>query len=368
MNNDHIKFFFELLEDDDYCLLYNGNFVDTVTSKIINIAKVSLIQRGELIKTQNRFAYLIAESFQNIIRHGGHKEHKDSDEPLPGFFMTKIRGQLYNIITGNHVHNHRITEIKDKIDAVNRLTNEELKELYKKVISEGELSEKGGAGLGLIDMAKKSSQKIEYQFLNDVDNKSLFYNQVVMNSDSKIKDSKELKNGLAFGIGIHEEMKKRDILLLQKSDFSKDSVLPMFKIVEKNIFSKSASPEKVKEIYHVLIELLQNISKRGLKYAKRKEGIFLISRLSNEYQICLGNYIDMRKVEGLKRFVKRISDLNSEELEHFYLKRIENHMDTSVSTLEKDVLDIGTLLSEKFDYSFHEVDADSSFFSIHATV
>ena len=37
--------------------------------------------------------------------------------------------------------------------------------MYRKQIREGKLSDKGGAGLGLIDIARKIGEPLNYQFL-----------------------------------------------------------------------------------------------------------------------------------------------------------------------------------------------------------
>ena len=57
---------------------------------------------------------------------------------------------------------------------MNNATPEELKEMYKKQIKEGSISKKGGAGLGLIDIARKTGEKLDYQFLQ-LDDKFLFF-------------------------------------------------------------------------------------------------------------------------------------------------------------------------------------------------
>jgi hypothetical protein len=56
------------------------------------------------------------------------------------------------------------------LEQVNSLDKDELTELYKKQIKEGRLSEKGGAGLGFIDIKRKTGRNLEYHFLpiNDV--------------------------------------------------------------------------------------------------------------------------------------------------------------------------------------------------------
>lgn len=59
--------------------------------------------------------------------------------------------------------------LQDKLDLINSLSKEELKDFYKQVLNEGTMSVKGTAGLGMIDIARKSGQKLEYCFnpIND---------------------------------------------------------------------------------------------------------------------------------------------------------------------------------------------------------
>lgn len=368
MTQGDIKIFFELLKDENYCLLYNGNFVDSITSKIINITKVSLIQRGESIKIQNRFSFLIAECFQNIIRHGGHKEQNTLERILPGFFMAKIRGSQYCIVTGNLIDKRNISPLKKQFDTINALPEDKLKELYKKVMANGRLSEKGGAGLGLIDMAKKTSNDLEYEFIDNTETHSMFYNRLVMNTFTGDEISRvNFEDGIDFGIQIHNAMMKHNVLILRKSDFSKDSVKPMLEIVENNIKKQNPNKNTVEDIYYILIDLLLNISNFGLKYGDKDEGVFLISKQGNTYKICSGNYIDNRKVTGFKKFMASLKNKNADELKDFYVNRLK-HINNLPAKIETDtIMDIGNLLYENFSFDFFDIDEDVSFFSICAT-
>ena len=54
------------------------------------------------------------------------------------------------------------------------MTKRQLTKLYKQQIREGRLSPKGGAGLGFIDIARKTGQKLIYSFLRVDDENSFF--------------------------------------------------------------------------------------------------------------------------------------------------------------------------------------------------
>ena len=80
----------------------------------------------------------------------------------------------YSIITGNYILNENINGLKNRLDEVNGLNKEQLKEYYKQVLNNGEMSLRGGGGLGMIDIARKTGEKLEYNFL-EIDNKVSFF-------------------------------------------------------------------------------------------------------------------------------------------------------------------------------------------------
>ena len=52
-----------------------------------------------------------------------------------------------------------------KLQKINSLDKEHLREYYREVLGNGAITEKGTAGLGMIDIARKSGNKLEYEFL-----------------------------------------------------------------------------------------------------------------------------------------------------------------------------------------------------------
>ena len=64
--------------------------------------------------------------------------------------------------------------MKGKIDHINELNSEELKMLYRKIIANGQFSKAGGAGLGFIEIAKASNNRIDYNF-EQIDNTYAYF-------------------------------------------------------------------------------------------------------------------------------------------------------------------------------------------------
>ena len=88
--------------------------------------------------------------------------------------MIAKTSEAYIITTGNYMISSDVPSLKDKLDLVNSMDKAELKAYYKLVLSEGTMSSKGTAGLGMIDIARKSGEKLDYNFLSINDKTSFF--------------------------------------------------------------------------------------------------------------------------------------------------------------------------------------------------
>ena len=93
---------------------------------------------------------------------------------ITGFIIKSIDENSYSITTGNYILVNNVEKLKEKIDHVNSLTPENLRIYYQQSLGKSEFSEKGGAGLGIIEMAKKSGKKLDYEF-TPIDEKHSFF-------------------------------------------------------------------------------------------------------------------------------------------------------------------------------------------------
>jgi hypothetical protein len=103
---------------------------------------------------------IMVEGLQNIRLHG----ERDTEGNQVSFFMIKESEEHYKIYLGNLVFNSNIEKIQARIDQVNGLGKAEVKALYLDVLTNGIISNKGGAGLGFITMSMKSVNKIVGHF------------------------------------------------------------------------------------------------------------------------------------------------------------------------------------------------------------
>jgi hypothetical protein len=144
-------------------LVYMGEFNQEITKMFTSMAEDDMARKNEETGIKKKVYHVMVETLQNMNKHsdGLSMENKVGQ----GLFLIGKKGETYYVITSNKVLNSKIDSLQDMIETINASSKEELKSMYMKQIKEGKLSDKGGAGLGLIDIARKTGEKYQYQFL-----------------------------------------------------------------------------------------------------------------------------------------------------------------------------------------------------------
>lgn len=216
--------FFKKLSNDNFCLVYSGNIIDEVTDKIIDLSEYNFEYHDDNKSSKRKISFLLAECFQNVIRHSEIPETGFHENRNFGFFLTRNMQGVNFITSGNLVKKDNIEILKTQLNQVNSLDQDGLKELYFNVITNRSFSNKGGAGLGLIEMARKSGEKIEYIFDEFDSEYSVFYSQVMLKAPKQIL--KHTGYHIVEAIEFHKLMRSENILMIQKGDFSNSSIFP----------------------------------------------------------------------------------------------------------------------------------------------
>lgn len=172
MSNNFLEFvygFYKSMKDNDISLAYEGEITHQVTKAFTSLAENNMEVDSEDGSVQRKVFHVMVECLQNIGKHADRigKEAR-------GIFIVSKGEAEYNVITGNIVENEKVEQLKKSLEYINSLDKDELKDLYKKQIKGGTLSEKGGAGLGFIDIVRKTGNKLDYQFL-DIDQTHSFF-------------------------------------------------------------------------------------------------------------------------------------------------------------------------------------------------
>ncbi len=173
---EHIYDFYKKMKNYEIKIMYEGKITHQITKAFTDITELDLEKSEESFVVKRRVFHVMVESLQNITKHAVPTGNIREEERGRGIFMVTKGDGFYRIITGNPTSNESIKEIKNTLDKINSMNTEELKQLYKEQIKAGrKLSERGGAGLGFIDVARKTGNPIDYNIIPMEDNENSFF-------------------------------------------------------------------------------------------------------------------------------------------------------------------------------------------------
>jgi len=159
--------YYKQLNEGEVLLSYKGSITSDLISNVLEAVEEKFEDLNETSKIRKKVYNVLVESLQNLYHHIDELPEADKGEMEAKFgvlVVSRIDTNVYRITTGNIVNSGKIKFLKDKIDKINSLSADELKDMYKFILNHQKLSAKGGGGLGLVDIARKTGNKLEYNF------------------------------------------------------------------------------------------------------------------------------------------------------------------------------------------------------------
>ncbi|MCL2284658.1 MAG: SiaB family protein kinase [Fibromonadales bacterium] len=160
----------KMLQKNNIEVIYSGPIL---ASSIDSMAEM-LLKRLEkedipLNASQSVFSVFV-EQMNNMFMYSAEKIYQaNSDGVLEkasrGIYILGVQDGEYFIQTGNAVTANSAAILKTRIDHLNTLDKKELRKYYKqRMMADNDNPESRGAGIGLIEIARRASSPIEYDF------------------------------------------------------------------------------------------------------------------------------------------------------------------------------------------------------------
>jgi hypothetical protein len=181
--------FHKMMLDKKLTLAYEGEVTQEITKAFTSMTEKNLDTVEEDGKIKKKVYHVMVECLQNISKHADDDAQTASDSleeglAKTGIFLIGNDHNQYFITSGNGISNENIPALKSLIDNINSLNQDELKQLHKEKMRETAISDKGGAGLGFIDIARKTGNPLEYHFEPIDENNSFFLLKTIISRNS----------------------------------------------------------------------------------------------------------------------------------------------------------------------------------------
>lgn len=161
-------------------IAFEGNVTHQVMKAVTSVVEERLEEEEEGEAVQRKVYHAMVECLQNINRHAEAFDRDREDYPGRGAILVTKKDSTYAVKTVNLIRLKRAQKLEGFLDMINPLPIDELNDLYKAQLSNGQLSSKGGAGLGFIDIRRKTGAKFEYEFVDNNEETAFFIFKVLI--------------------------------------------------------------------------------------------------------------------------------------------------------------------------------------------
>ena len=341
-------------------LSYFGRFQDDVTNNLMELIRNFSGDKPKLKKQSKKVPFIIAECFQNVIRHGEHPKDAPFTNDLSNEnFQIGIDENEINITSINIVSREEKENLTEWIEELNGMSQDDLKARKLEILSEGSLSSKGGAGLGLIEMARKSGLPIRASF-NETENGRF---EFFMTLDIVFgEESSEPRISCELYKSLYSTQKKNKCLITYKGDFSTNSNQELLGLFENHYMVRAQQNPVHLNYFYVIVELLQNVAKHALEEDGEKTGILIVRQHEDHQEIECCNRISNIKTERVNRTFEHILNRAS----------VHQNGDSNSSfpsqTSRLGLGEVANIAVDTIDYRIEKLDFERSFLSVRLKV
>lgn len=151
---------------------FSQNLVATLSETVENL----MVSTGDQRIVVKRMFSILIEGLQNLRIHG----ELDESGQQTGFLILSCDASKYQLRLANIVRRENSEALANYTNTINQYSAEELKEVYSSVLSNEFISNKGGAGLGLILTRIKSGNPLNFEMVDLDEEKQLFALEITL--------------------------------------------------------------------------------------------------------------------------------------------------------------------------------------------
>ncbi|MCS7073860.1 MAG: SiaB family protein kinase [Bacteroidia bacterium] len=171
--------YYNSMDNNEVLFAYKGDFTTELLKSILKTTDLKMEELGEERIVRKRVNSILIECLQNMIYHS-EKFESGKEDISSSILVISRTGEGFMIEHGNVVTPEVAEKLSKHIDKINSMTGEQLRDYYNEVLTNEEFSAKGGAGLGIIDIARKTkNNKVLYDFKPTSEEGLLFFSLFV---------------------------------------------------------------------------------------------------------------------------------------------------------------------------------------------
>jgi hypothetical protein len=317
---------------------------------------------------RKRLFMFVLESLQNVSRHSDRSHHADMS-----LVVYSKTNNGYSVTTGNVLPADSINDLKQKLDMINNLEPNEIRKVYRQMLSTAELSNKGGAGLGLIEMAKITGNKLDYDFVPIGNDYSYFIlSKTVDSGGTGVNNSVNEKAFQGESVTQLERlMADNNIYLIWSGHISPDIGKEVLSFTETKLSETDIESNLRRRVFSILVEILENVA----NYSPGREPeaqfgmpVAMIRMEDKVFSLTTGNLILNSQVNHLKEKLEIINRYDRPGLKDLFTTSLSGQTTETDSTGNMGLIDMARKSGSKLAYQFEKTNDLYSYYTLTVKV
>jgi len=317
---------------------------------------------------RKRLFMFVLESLQNISRHSFMQRYAD----MSLVAYTKLDNG-YTVTTANIIPDTQVPDLRNRLTLINSLDVNEIRNVYRQMLSNAEFSNRGGAGLGLIEMVRKTGGRLDFDFVKyDLEHTYFILSKTVTSDGTDTGNSQQDRPFSGESIAdLERTMASNNIYLIWSGHVSPDVGGEVLSVAEKKLTEEDVRTTLRKRVYGIFVEILENLARYSPRSGPENRSWMPVAMLKMEnktFFLSTGNLILKEKVPELREKLDTVNKYDKVGLKILFRESLSGQTFDSDSTGTLGLIDMARRSGNKLTYEFQDIDEKYSYYTLTVRV
>ncbi len=320
---------------------------------------------------RKRLFMFVLENLQNITRHGITRS-----EDITSLVVYSKTPDGYTVSTGNALKKSEVRGLRKNLQKINNLDPDKIREVYRTMLQDTKIGKKGGAGLGLMEMARKTGNRLDYDFYPIDDRYSYFILSKTIDSGGKGITTPEQDQGESTFdskriMQMERMMKSNNIFFIWAGPMTHAISKELLNFSETTMREAELEQNLHKRVFATLIELLQNVAQHSPGFEAEKHfgiPLAMIRRTPASFIITSGNLIRKSDTDYLTQKLDMVNRYDEEGLKKLLKVALMGQDMSKVSTGYMGLLEMARRSGNRLTYKFDDVNDEYAYYTVTVRV
>lgn len=168
------KAFKSVMDEEGIIFSFSGYLSEGVLYSLGEALRHKMTLEDTNLTTVKKVFSVFVEQAQNIIRYSADKLVDHAIELSSGMMTIGREGGHFYIVCANTMEQSRVEKLRDRLEALRNMDKDAIKAFYREQLRESPEEDSRGGTIGLIEIARRASSPIEFDFL-PIDDKKTFF-------------------------------------------------------------------------------------------------------------------------------------------------------------------------------------------------